>query len=358
MCDNETDSFGPSTSSQRNEVEIRRGKQLLQDLLKPFSFNWQRECLMREGRVSKVYYRSPPIMKDNRRRRRFRDKVKLKKYLSLTKSELSANHFFFRRNFLGLRNLDLKREAKSKTSFTDQTSALSHFWIENEDQLGAKLNRRGKCRLCQDHDINSGEITYKQFLKHMTSVHLPEETCEICGQEIQAVEYNRHWEFCDGDINDKEVKGNREVVLGEAVANETFDIKEDLHKYCVEIPSLSRNVSDKQTRKVRCILCYQIISFHNFPRHLKRFHFEPESCVKCKFMVRSGELKNHQLECPGEMSFSKISVGSFIEYQGRPEIKLPRRPTEQFCPPMESNKLLAQEDIVGSNTDYKIFDTS
>ena len=35
-------------------------------------------------------------------------------------------------------NLELKREAKSKTSFTDQTSAVSHFWIESEDQLGVK----------------------------------------------------------------------------------------------------------------------------------------------------------------------------------------------------------------------------
>ena len=53
MCDNEADSFGPSTSTQRNEyldfskipsdvtseyeVETRRGKQLLEDLQKPFS---------------------------------------------------------------------------------------------------------------------------------------------------------------------------------------------------------------------------------------------------------------------------------------------------------------------------------
>ena len=69
----------------KEEVETRRGKQLLKDLLKPFSLNWQWECLMREGRVSKVYYRSPPIMKGKCIRRRFRDKVKLKKYLLLTK---------------------------------------------------------------------------------------------------------------------------------------------------------------------------------------------------------------------------------------------------------------------------------
>ena len=37
-------------------------------------------------------------------------------------------------------NLELKREAKSKTTFTDQTSAVSHFWIESEDQLGVKVN--------------------------------------------------------------------------------------------------------------------------------------------------------------------------------------------------------------------------
>ena len=125
----------------------------------------------------------------------------------------------------------MKREAKSETSFTDQTSAVSYFWIESEDQLGAKVNRRGKCRLCQDHDMDSGEMTYNQFLKHMQSVHLPEETCQICGGEIPAVESYPHWEFCDGDITDKEVEGNGEVVVRDA-----FDIKKDLYKYSVENP--------------------------------------------------------------------------------------------------------------------------
>ena len=118
MCDNETDSFGPSTSSQRNkylefskihkdvasgyEVETKERKQFLEDLQKPFSLNWQRECLMREGRVSMVYYRSPPSMKNHCRRRRFRDKRKLKNYLSLTKSELSVSHFNFRPKIMDL----------------------------------------------------------------------------------------------------------------------------------------------------------------------------------------------------------------------------------------------------------------
>ena len=52
---------------------------------------------------------------------RFRDKRKLKNYLRTISEEL-------------------KREAKSKTTFTDQTSAVSHFWIETEDQLGVKVN--------------------------------------------------------------------------------------------------------------------------------------------------------------------------------------------------------------------------
>ena len=73
---NEFDSFGPSTSSQRkefldcsevsedgDEVESGKGKQRLKDFLKPFSLNWKRECLMREGRVSMVYYLSPSIHK-------------------------------------------------------------------------------------------------------------------------------------------------------------------------------------------------------------------------------------------------------------------------------------------------------
>ena len=72
---------------------------------------------------------------------RFRDKRKLKNYLFFTKSELSVSHFNFRPKIMGHGgNLELKREAKSKTSFTDQTSAVSHFWIESEDQLGVKVN--------------------------------------------------------------------------------------------------------------------------------------------------------------------------------------------------------------------------
>merc|ERR1719357_1685500 len=88
--------------TSRDEVENIRGKQLLEDLQKPFSLNWQRECLMREGRVSMVYYRSPPSMKDHCRRRRFRDKRKLRNYLSLTKCELSVSHFNFRPKIMGL----------------------------------------------------------------------------------------------------------------------------------------------------------------------------------------------------------------------------------------------------------------
>ena len=87
---------------------------------------------------------------------------------------------------------------------------------------------------------------------------------------------------------------------------------------------------------------------------MERFHSEPESCNKCKVLVRPGESKKHQVECPGEMSASKISEGNLFKYEGWPESKLPRPPTEQFCPPMEPNKLLVPEDIVGSNLDCKI----
>ena len=90
---------------------------------------------------------------------------------------------------------------------------------------------------------------------------------------------------------------------------------------------------------------------------MKRFHLEPESCNKCKFSVRPGELKKHQHECPGEMSSSKISDGNLFEYQGWPGSKLPRAPTEKFWPPVKPNKLLVQEDIVGSNSDYKTSST-
>ena len=74
----------------------------------------------------------------------------------------------FGRKLLGLGGkFELKREAKSETSFTLKMSAVSCFWIERENQQGVKLNRRGECRLCQDQNIQSPEITYNQFLKHM-----------------------------------------------------------------------------------------------------------------------------------------------------------------------------------------------
>ena len=60
------------------------------------------------------------------------------------------------------------------------------------------------------------------------------------------------------------------------------------------------------------------------------------------------------MECSGEMSASKISEGNLFEYQGRAGSKLPRAQTEQLCISVEPNKLLAPEDIVGSNLDYKI----
>ena len=57
------------------------------------------------------------------------------------------------------------------------------------------------------------------------------------------------------------------------------------------------------------------------------------------------------------MTSWKISDGNLFEYQGWSGSKLPRALTEKFWPPVKPNKLLVQEDIVGSNSDYKTSST-
>ena len=184
------------------------------------------------------------------------------------------------------------------------------------------------------------------------------------------MEHRHHWEFCDTEeefeenrevseieeahINKKQIcpeqeecfgnEANREI-MGKTVDREVFEIKEDLNKFRVEIPSSSRNVLDKQSRRVCCTICNQFVTLHNFSRHMKRVHRKPEFCIKCKLWLQAGQVNKHQDECLGE------------EYPAWTGSKLSRGQTEQFCPAVEPSKALVQEDIAGSNSEFKISST-
>ena len=93
----DSDSESSSSNTEEDQVETKRKTAgISEDFMRPMNEGWQRECIMREGRVSKVYYLTPLNKEMNRRR--VRNKKKLKSFLS-SKSDLSQRHF----------NFDLKR---------------------------------------------------------------------------------------------------------------------------------------------------------------------------------------------------------------------------------------------------------
>ena len=82
----DSDSESSSSNTEQDQVETKRKTAgISEDFMRPMNEGWQRECIMREGRVSKVYYLTPLNKEMNRRR--VRNKKKLKSFLS-SKSDL------------------------------------------------------------------------------------------------------------------------------------------------------------------------------------------------------------------------------------------------------------------------------
>ena len=143
--------------------------------------------------MSKVHYLTPRM--SDRRRTRLQSSVQLRHYLATTKSNLSIENFTFEPKPLGLdQEHEVKREAKTKECVTFENPAIRRFCNELGGKNGSK-NRKGACSLCEGHSSQTGIMTFKSFQKHML-VHLPDEVCEICGEEIPAQCFTEHWNHC------------------------------------------------------------------------------------------------------------------------------------------------------------------
>ena len=94
MSDSEEEDMSTDISDKEHGDHKYINKEKISvDLKKAFTEGWQRECLMREGRVSKVHYLSPRISARNQTR--FQSLIKLRNYLVSTKSSLSIDNFTY-----------------------------------------------------------------------------------------------------------------------------------------------------------------------------------------------------------------------------------------------------------------------
>ena len=145
---------------------------------KPLSEGWERECIVREGKISNVYYLSPTTA--DGRRRRFKDKECLGRFLRTMKSCLLESNFSFDRKLLRLDG-ELEREAKAASSFTYQTPAIFSYWKESQDEYQRSFPRRrkGTCSLCEDYGEETVTVLRERFLTHMINFHLPDERHRI-----------------------------------------------------------------------------------------------------------------------------------------------------------------------------------
>ena len=164
-------------------------------------------------------------------------------------------------------------KAKAEHVFTFKTPAIFHHWEELGKQ-GVTRSRRGRCKLCTGGQVN---IPRYSFPTHMATHHLPEETCDICGEECRPAAFKKHWEQCDG--TEGVVRGGR---------------KGDLHLFWEEVEGEGR------CRKGRCLLCTglgpRLLSYSNFTRHMQ-IHLPAEQCKVCGSSVRPHAFRKHQREC-------------------------------------------------------------
>jgi len=200
-----TDSEHEFKKKERQKPKKAKQNELCIDLVKPLSEGWIRECILRNGEVSNVYYLTP-VSGNERKRKRIRNKQKLAAFLSSTTSDLSgSNNFTFVLKPLGLGvQKEVMREAKSEACFTYETKAVYNFWkeiqceekkLKQKDKKLKHKDKKGHCSLCNI------KIGYRSFQVHMINCHLPEESCEICGREFPAKIFRQHWEECEGDRN-------------------------------------------------------------------------------------------------------------------------------------------------------------
>ena len=145
-----------SSDDETGENQCSQEEEMSFDLRKPFTEGWQRECIMREGRMSAVHYISP--RKSHRRPTRVRGVEQLQSYLVTMESHLSKDNFSFKLNLLGLDcEKEFMREAKAKDSFTFENSAMDRFFIE--DKNNQVKGKQGICHLCSATNIKSEILT-------------------------------------------------------------------------------------------------------------------------------------------------------------------------------------------------------
>ena len=106
---------------------------------------WQRECIIWQGQVVRVYYLSPAR---GGGRRRLRDRRVVKKLLG---GQTGAGTLSFHTRLLGVEG-EVVREGKASRVFTYRTAAVFHYWQEVEEGAGKGRSRRGRRSLCKDRE--------------------------------------------------------------------------------------------------------------------------------------------------------------------------------------------------------------
>ena len=122
-------------------------------------------------------------------------------------------------------------------------------------------------------------------------VHLPDEVCEICGEEIPAQCFTEHWNHCGLET--------RREMLEDDCTHHTDSCPRNI--YWMEASSGSSNNlgtdGGHKCKRGRCLLCEQQINFTSFLRHMKNIHVEIflrsyKTCIKCSLTVTPIEMKN------------------------------------------------------------------
>ena len=70
----------------------------------------------------------------------------------------------------------------------------------------------------------------------MQTLHMPDETCDICGEDFRPCAFGQHWETCDGTILSRNSAAHHKK----------------LFKFWVEVPEAFESSS---RRRGRCLLC-------------------------------------------------------------------------------------------------------
>merc|ERR1719234_673159 len=231
------------------------------------------------------------MMKAKGVRRRMVDRRSIARFLSKSQSNGSNSllpaQFSFKLAPLRLDGGD-ERMMKAKVvepPFSYKTDGIYHYW---QEVGGGGIERRGRCLFCgSDKPL----LRHMHFRMHMQTIHLPDETCDICGGNFRPCAFGQHWETCDG------------IPPSQSRAAQ----QKKLFRFWVEAPEASRSGS----RRGRCLLCptrEKLVCHQAIIQHVQRYHLPEHKCPKCGESMSRNEVQRHDLLCTGQQRDSSASV--------------------------------------------------